>query len=131
LVEDEDIVREILSKLLQENYPEIQIHSASSAEDGLELFRKHPQAIIITDINIAGSSGIKMVRSIREMDSDTIIIFITGCPDVVGLAGLLETASCHCICKPLDFKDLFALIDGYIHVSSASSEQDDEFSYSP
>jgi ActR/RegA family two-component response regulator len=57
-----------------------------------------------------------MVRSIREMDSDTIIIFITGCSDVEGLTELVGTVACHYNCKPLDFKDLFALIDSYMHI---------------
>jgi DNA-binding NtrC family response regulator len=89
---------------------------AGSAEEGMELFKKHRQSIIITDINLIESDGIQMVRSIRKLDPDSIIIFMSGCGDVEQLSEFEGEASCHYICKPVNYKDLFAVLDSYMHI---------------
>jgi len=115
-IEDDAIVREIMCSVIEERYNAIPVYSSGTAEEGLELFRKHHPSIIITDINLAESDGIQLARSIRKLDPDTVIIFISGCSDVERLAEFLGTASCHYLCKPLSYKDLFALLDSYLHI---------------
>lgn len=72
-VEDDATAHGILCPFINAKYPAIPIYSAGSAAEGLQLFRKHRQSIIITDINLAESDGIQMVRSIRMLDPDTVI----------------------------------------------------------
>jgi len=113
-VEDEDIVREIMCSFIRMKYPSIPIYSAGTSEEGLALFRQHHPSIIITDINLAEADGIQMVRAIRRLDPNTIIIFVTGCSDVERLLEFGGGAACHYICKPIDHKELFALLDRHI-----------------
>lgn len=80
------------------------------------MFQKHRPAIIITDIHLNESDGIKMARAIRKLDANTVIIFISGCADLEQLSELECGAACHFICKPLNYHDLFALLDNYIHI---------------
>jgi DNA-binding response OmpR family regulator len=115
-VEDDDIVREIICSFITTKYPTIPTYSAGSAEDGMDLFKKHRQSIIITDINLVESDGIQMVRSIRKLDPCSIIIFMTGFVDAVDISEFDGAGSCHYICKPVNFNDLFALLDSCIHI---------------
>jgi YesN/AraC family two-component response regulator len=121
-VEDDEIVREILCSFIIRKYPAVPVYSAGTAEDGIELFNKHHQSIVITDINLPGADGIKMVRSIRKLDPDTVIIFITGCSDIERITEFEGAASCHYLCKPLDYNDLFALFDCYMHIAVRSEK---------
>ena len=122
-VEDDDIVREIVCSFITAQYASISIYSAGSAEGGLELFRKHRQSIIMTDINLAGSDGLAMARSIRTLDPETVIIFITGSSDVERLNEFKGPAPCHCICKPLMHHKLFMLLDSYLKNNFNSKRQ--------
>jgi DNA-binding response OmpR family regulator len=115
-VEDDTTVLKIMCSIIHEKYTAIQVFSAGSAEEGLELFRKYRPSIIITDINLSGSDGIQMVRSIRKLDPDTVIIFITGCSDIERITEFEGSASCHYICKPIIYNDLFALLDTYLRI---------------
>jgi len=110
-VEDDAIVREIMRSLIQARYPELVVHAAGSAEQGLELFTEYRHAIIVTDINLGGTDGIQMARTIRKLKPEAAIIFITGSPDVGRFAEFGNGAFCSHICKPVMYDDLFALID--------------------
>lgn len=113
-VEDDSISREILSSFITKKYPAIQVYSASSAGEGLDLFNKHHQSIIITDINFVDSDGIWMTRAIRMLDPNTAIIFITGSSDVEMIMEFMGSASCNYLCKPLHLNDLFTLLDNLL-----------------
>jgi YesN/AraC family two-component response regulator len=115
-VEDDEIVRKIMCLFITAKYANVPTYSAGSAEEGLELFRKHHQSIIMTDINLAGSDGIQMVRSIRALDPCNVIIFITGCSIVERLTEFEGAAPSHYISKPVNFDDLFTLLDKYIKI---------------
>ena len=112
-IEDDTIARDIVCSLINARYAAMSIHSAGTAEEGLELFRKHRQSIVLTDINLSDSDGISMARSIRTIATDTVIIFISGSPDVERLAEFNESGYGHFICKPVDCQKLFRLLDRY------------------
>jgi len=115
-IEDEDIVREIMCSFIRVKYPSVPIYAAGSAEEGLALFRQHRPSLILTDINLTESDGVQMVRSIRMLDPNTTIIFVTGCSDIeqwmIEFGG---SSACHYICKPVDHNELFTLLDRYMH----------------
>lgn len=113
-IEDDEIVRDILCSFIGAKYAGVATYSAGSSEEGLILFGKYRQSIIITDINLDGSDGIEMVRSIRALAPDTVIIFVSGCSSVERLKEFEGPAPCHFICKPLNHEDLFALLDRYV-----------------
>jgi len=114
-IEDEDIVREIMCSFIRVKYPSVPIYSAGSAEEGVALFRQHRPQIILTDINLTESDGVQMVRSIRKLDPNTTIIFVTGCSDIEQRVNeFCGSAACHYICKPVNHNELFTLLDRYM-----------------
>jgi YesN/AraC family two-component response regulator len=115
-IEDDAIVRGILCSFINARYAAMPIYSAGTAEEGLELFRKHRQSIVLTDINLPHSDGVSMARSIRTIAMDTVVVFISGSSDVERLAEFDESGYCHLISKPVDCHKLFKLLDGYINV---------------
>ena len=113
-VEDDATVRGLLCSLLKMKYPATPVYLAASADEGLEQFREHRQSIVITDINLAGSSGVQMVREIRKLDPDTVVIFISGCSDIERITAFEGSASSHHICKPMKCSDLTGLLYAYM-----------------
>jgi YesN/AraC family two-component response regulator len=121
-IEDDAIVRDILCSFINARYSSLSIYSAGTAEEGLELFRKHRQSIVLTDINLPDSDGVSMARSIRTIDTATVIVFISGSSDVERLAEFDESGHCHFICKPMDCNNLFMLLDRYINIVDDSHQ---------
>jgi len=52
--------------------------SAYSADDALDKFQKISHEIVIVDYMISGFDGIELLKKIKEINSDTIVIMITG-----------------------------------------------------
>jgi DNA-binding NtrC family response regulator len=117
-IEDDAIVRDILCTLISKRYTTLPIYSADTAQKGVELFNSHRQSIVLTDINLLDSDGVSMARSIRSIDPDVVIIFISGSSDVERLAEFEKSGSCHLVSKPVDCHNLFLVLDRYINAIS-------------
>ena len=113
-IEDDDVARDIVAAFIAKRYVNLPVYSAGSAEAGLELFKKHRQTVVMTDINLTHSNGIWMARSIRSIVPDTAIIFVTGHSDVETLSEFEATGPCHVVTKPIKFRELYGILDRYI-----------------
>ncbi len=75
LVEDEEIIRIYLQRILKNLAREVFI--ASNGKDGLKIYQKNSIDIIISDLNMPIMDGIKMSKEIRKVDKDIPIIILT------------------------------------------------------
>ncbi len=74
LVDDEETILETVQhRLRKEGYT---VFAATSAEEGMHLYRKVKPDILLLDIMLPQRSGIEMARAIRK-DSDVPVIFLT------------------------------------------------------
>ena len=100
-IEDEDDIRDQLSKLLDRFSSELFI--AKDGKVGLELFKKYSPDIIITDIKIPVMSGTEMVKKIKKINPEQHIIFTTAHNESKYLIDAIETQVEGYILKPIDF----------------------------
>ena len=100
-VEDEDGVRNKLSKLLGHYSSELYI--AEDGKVGLELFKQYSPNIIITDIKMPVMDGITMVKTIKEIKPEQHIIFTTAHSESEYLIDAIETHVDSYILKPISF----------------------------
>ncbi len=80
LVDDDDAVLSTSRLLLSRSG--FSVDAAPSAERALELLDTHTYGAILSDINMAGMSGLDLLRKIRERDLDTPVILFTGGPSL-------------------------------------------------
>ena len=74
IIEDEQIERETLYKIIQEGFPECQeLYAAKNGKEALTLFEEHHPDIILADINIPGINGLEVIRRIRQYGKQTFI----------------------------------------------------------
>ena len=71
IIDDEPHVREVLSEILS---PEYECYEATSAEEGLQALRDNEVALVISDINMKGITGLEMVPQILTLAQDTVVI---------------------------------------------------------
>ena len=109
--EDDEVTRNILCTLIERKFPELRVHAAGNGREGLELFRKHAPAIVITDINMPELDGIQMAREIRNTHPDTVIIMVSAYSDARYLLSAIDIGVSQYILKPIDHKKLFPVIE--------------------
>jgi CheY-like chemotaxis protein len=74
-VEDDDITREMASRMISKYFDNVIV--ASDGSIGLEKFKDESPDLIITDLSMPEMSGFEMISNIRETGSDIPIIVTT------------------------------------------------------
>lgn len=108
-VEDEQLVREQLSELLQ--YFFYDVTTAVNGKDGLEKFQNESFDLIITDITMPQMDGIEMVQEIRKTNEHIPIIFISQHNESNILLECINLYIDGYVLKPINYEDLLNAID--------------------
>jgi len=75
--------------------------TAENGVEGLEVFRKERPPIVLTDIKMPGMDGFEVLQQIKEMDSDSEVIVITGHGDMDLAIQALNLNASDFINKPI------------------------------
>lgn len=76
IVDDDDMLRSYVKELLKLN--NFIVSEAADGKAGLKEFRDNTPDLVITDIIMPEMEGISFIRKLRELNSDTPIIAMTG-----------------------------------------------------
>jgi signal transduction histidine kinase len=99
LVDDEEGIRKVLSiSLADSGY---QVWTAQNGEEALRLFQEIRPQIVLTDIKMPGMDGIELLQRIKEQDSDTEVIMITGHGEMDLAISSLKHEATDFITKPI------------------------------
>jgi DNA-binding NtrC family response regulator len=104
VVDDEQIIRESLSFILQKEGYEVE-----DAPNGQEAYKKvaeNPPDIVITDIEMPGMKGVELLEKISQVSPQTFVIIITAYGSIETAIKALRMGAYDYILKPLDFDEL-------------------------
>ena len=100
-------------------------YSAMIAADGceaLELWKKHPFVLILTDCNMPEMDGFDLARAIRKAETATgkhiPIIAVTANAMSEELQGCLASGMDDCLTKPVEIENLGRAISKWLSVST-------------
>lgn len=119
LVEDDEVILHLQATILSVKFPDVVLYTAVNGRLGLELFKLHSPAIVISDINMSEMCGVQMAENIRALKPETKIIVITGksCEfgenekfNLHGSDGKMVEFD-HVIVKPIDLSELYRIIE--------------------
>ncbi|MFA6740878.1 MAG: response regulator [Arcobacteraceae bacterium] len=104
-VEDEELAREKLAKILSKLFKEVVL--ASNGLEGLEKYEKSKITnekidLIISDINMPIMNGLEMLEKIREIDTVIPLIFTTARSESDNLQKAIDLNVSNYIMKPID-----------------------------
>lgn len=119
LIEDDDVAREMLRKLLEDSGHEV-IEAADGAV-GTALYRASPADVVITDIVMPEKEGIETIMELRREFPDVKIIAVSGGGARLSRDSCLraaEVAGAHRIfAKPLNVSGLLSAVSELLAVS--------------
>jgi DNA-binding NtrC family response regulator len=122
LLESDQVAIEVCRKIIVMRFPQLLVHTASDADEALELFKAHQHHIVISDVFVAHKNGIEIAREVCGEKPDTIVLFITGDQPLTSQMVAHETRDLclrRIINKPLDVNDLIQSISEAIAIITA------------
>lgn len=76
-VDDEELFLDLMRVYLGKD-TRLEVHSASSVDDALELLGKDEYDVIVSDYQMPGSDGLDFLKIVRDQKSDMPFILLTG-----------------------------------------------------
>ena len=122
IVDDEESVRDSLYNwFIEDGY---RVESAENAKKALTLLESGSFDIILADIKMPGMDGLEMLRRIKLLKSDSIVIVMTAFATVDTAVQALKDGAFDYITKPFDPDDLSHLIRNASKQISLSEENE-------
>jgi len=98
IVDDEDDVRLFLQDFLEER--RLDVSSAASGEEALEIAEKNPPDIVLLDLMMPGMNGLECLEKLLKKNPSAKVIMLTALNDDVSVEKSKQLGARHYILKP-------------------------------
>lgn len=96
LVDDHTMVREGVQHLLIDEFPDIDVGSASTSEMALGMLAAQPWDLVLLDVSIPGRGGLEVLKSAKDTHPNCAVIIYTMHPeDQFGLRAMKYGADAY------------------------------------
>lgn len=106
LVDDDETFCQVLSRAMERRG--FQVCIAHNVEQGLQLAQENPPEYAVVDLNMPGPSGLVMVEKLKQLDSHTRIVVLTGYSSVATAVEAVKLGAIHYLTKPADANEIIA-----------------------
>ncbi len=120
VAEDEDLMRAIVTRLLQE--AGYRVAAVSSAESALEIFAAGDVAVTLTDIRMSGMDGLVLLDRIKDIDAEALVVVMTAYSSVDSAVAALRKGAYDYITKPFVNEDLLQSVKNALRQSELFRE---------
>jgi len=106
IVDDEEIIRDFLSEVLEE----YDITLACDGDEAIERLKERPFDLIITDLRMPKVPGQEVVRAARELRPEARVIVISGYSSLHTVSQSVSHGACAFLSKPFSIKELMQTV---------------------
>lgn len=124
LVEDDENLAYMEKSSFEDIIGGYEVKTAINGKDGLELWKHFQPDVIVSDIDMPIMDGIEMVKKIREIDGDTIILFTTGLTSTKDLKAGYAAGANNYVKKPFVPEELDAHIQSLMRLKQGKRSLD-------
>jgi two-component system response regulator PilR (NtrC family) len=104
VIEDEKSMREVLRILLEEEG--YQLTAAADGLEGVECIRNNIYDLVITDIKMPGADGFEVLRTVKEVAPDTVVIMVTAFGTTESAIEAMKNGAYDYIHKPFKIDEI-------------------------
>jgi two-component system nitrogen regulation response regulator GlnG len=115
VVDDESSILQAFRRAFRE--PGLEVVTALTAADGLELARRRRPDAIVLDIHLPDLPGLEMLRRLREVDARSPVIFITGKSTTDTAIEAMKLGAYEYLLKPLELSQLRQVVGQALAIS--------------
>jgi DNA-binding NtrC family response regulator len=120
IVEDEETLRSSLKRVfLREGYA---VDTAEDAETALQLIKENIYDLIITDIILPNIDGIELLKHIKELIPDQIVIVITAFASLETAVDALRSGAYDYIIKPIIHEEIKQIVKNALNQRALQRE---------
>ncbi|HUG92863.1 MAG TPA: response regulator [Planctomycetaceae bacterium] len=88
------------------------VRTVHRVAEAIETFRQRPRGVVLLDMKLNGSSGLELLKQLREINPDIVAILMTGFADLEPLMRqAAEDGVRECFIKPIDIDRLLETIE--------------------
>ena len=108
VADDEAHVRKFLvDALAVQGY---EVERASDGQEALQLFRKTPFDMVITDLRMPRMDGLTLLKALHEEDPTVLVVVITGYGTVEDAVEAIQNGAFNFLSKPVSLKQLYEVV---------------------
>ncbi|MCF6357079.1 MAG: sigma-54 dependent transcriptional regulator [Draconibacterium sp.] len=109
IIDDERLIRWSFEKKLTSKGHKV--FTSGSGEEGLKLFETHYPDLVFVDNHLPGIQGLEVISTIKEMNEDANIIFMTAYESVDVAVAAMKKGAFEYIRKPFSFDEIFVIAE--------------------
>lgn len=107
VVDDEEIIREFLLEVLNE---EFDVTVATDGDEAIEKLRDRKYDLVITDLKMPRVSGEEVVKFAHESDPNSKVIVISGYSSLYTASQSVNHGACAFLAKPFSINELLRTV---------------------
>jgi DNA-binding NtrC family response regulator len=87
------------------------VHRSSSAEDGLKIIAQQSIDVVVTDVNMAGMTGVELCIAVRARHEGLPVVVMTAYGTLEGAIAAIRAGAYDFVTKPFDLEQFAFVID--------------------
>ena len=119
--DDPDLLRMVGNFLRARGH---RVHAARTGQDGLEVFRREPVDIVITDIRMPGLDGFEVMQAVHRLSPETEVIVVTAYGEIESAVRALREGAFDFFAKPVKMRELSASLRRTLRYQMLRRERD-------
>ncbi|NIQ39088.1 MAG: response regulator [Proteobacteria bacterium] len=120
IVDDDEVMRQTLSDVFAKK--DYEVHTIDTGNEAIEMINKHLIDLVLLDIRLPDMDGIAVLRKIKEIDTDLMVVMMTAYSDVQTAVMAMKAGAYDYINKPFELDELKLSIQKAIETQSLRNE---------
>ena len=122
LIEDEEPIRRVLSKILTEENKGYDITESEDGKDGFLKLKKEDYDLVLCDIKMPKMDGVEVLQNVRENGIDIPFIMLTGHGNISTAVEAMKAGAFDFISKPPDLNRLLTSVRNALEIKNLVTE---------
>jgi DNA-binding NtrC family response regulator len=106
IIEDEEAIRRVLTKILSEENSNYQLFEASDGLSGIEMVKKDDFDLVLCDIKMPKMDGVEVLEAAKKLKPEIPMVMISGHGDLETAISTMRLGAFDYISKPPDLNRL-------------------------
>ncbi|WP_156498102.1 response regulator, partial [Oleiphilus sp. HI0043] len=110
VVDDHDLIRAGIARMLLDDGAIEVVGEASSGEDALSKAREHSPDVVLMDLKMPGIGGLEATRRLKRQNEQTKVVVVTACIDDPYPSHVLESGASAYVSKNSHISEMIKAI---------------------